>query len=620
MGKTHPKLLSGVLAGVLLTGSALAGDIDGDGVVDSIDNCDYVYNPDQTDADADGFGDACECVAPFHTFTGEAEGDVFGISVSGAGDVNNDGFADIVVGAFWNSAGGNLAGRAYVYSGADGARLYTFTGEAAGDWFGNSVSGAGDVNNDGFADVIVGARANSAGGLFAGRAYVYSGATGTLLRIFTGEAALDEFGISVSGAGDANNDGFADVLIGAHGNGGGGVPAAGRAYLYSGSDGSLMSVFNGEATGDQFGWSVSGAGDVNNDGFTDVVIGTLVTGAAGRAYVYSGTDGTLLHVFNGEAEGDGFGESVSGAGDVNNDGYADLLIGSPGNSAGGKDAGRVYVYSGVNGTLLHVFTGSVAHDQFGVSVSSAGDVNNDGFADLLVGTGAFDAGGGIHSNFGRAYVYSGANGALLHVFTGETAGDRIGRAVSGAGDVNGDGYADLVVSSTGSDAGGPEFGAVFVYSLADQDSDFIPTSCDNCPTIGNPIQADTDSDGVGDVCDNCLASLNPLQTDSDSDSVGDVCDNCPTDSNPDQLDSDNNGVGDVCDCCKTPGDANNSSAVNIADITFLITRIFHSGAAPVCNDEADANGSNRVNIADITFLIARLFAGGPAPVCGTTGT
>ena len=116
-----------------------------------------------------------------YTFTGEAAYDRFGFSVSGAGDVNNDGYSDLIVGAVWNDAGGSSAGRAYVYSGQTGGLLYTFTGEAADDRFGVSVSGAGDVNNDGYDDLIVGANWNVAGGNNAGRAYVYSGQTGGLL-------------------------------------------------------------------------------------------------------------------------------------------------------------------------------------------------------------------------------------------------------------------------------------------------------------------------------------------------------------------------------------------------------------------------------------------------------
>jgi len=247
------------------------------------------------------------------------------------------------VGASWNDAGGSGAGRAYVYSGQTGSLLWTFTGEEQYGALGNSVSGAGDVNEDGCDDLIVGAPHWGYDlPFFSGWAYVYSGQTGDLLWTFTGEAEQDHFGSSVSGAGDVNNDGYDDLIVGAQDNDAGGG-WAGRAYVYSGQTGALLQTFTGEAELDRFGSSVSGAGDVNNDGYDDLIVGAQANDAggdyAGRAYVYSGQTGALLQTFTGEA-GEGFGGSVSGAGDVNNDGRADLIVG-----AWGYDGvGRAYVY------------------------------------------------------------------------------------------------------------------------------------------------------------------------------------------------------------------------------------------------------------------------------------
>lgn len=252
MGKTSFKWFSGVVAVALLAGTVVADDIDGDGVADSLDNCVYVYNPSQTDANADGFGDACECVAPLSTFTGEGANNQFGSGVSSLGDMNGDGFAEVIVGAVtW----GANTGRAYVLSGATGDTLYTLTGEAAGDFFGWEISSAGDVNDDGFADVIVGARFTT-GGSNAGRAYVYSGIDGVLLYTLDGESSGDEFGYTVSGAGDVNGDGVADLIVGARLNDFAGMDA-GRTYVYSGANGGLLYTFTGEAASDEFGWSVS---------------------------------------------------------------------------------------------------------------------------------------------------------------------------------------------------------------------------------------------------------------------------------------------------------------------------------------------------------------------------
>ena len=296
---------------------------------------------------------------PVYTFTGEAAVDFFGWSVASAGDVNNDGFDDLIVGALFNDAGGTDAGRAYVFSGLNGDTIYVFTGEAAGDFFGR-VASAGDVDNDGFDDIIVGAYGNDAGGTQAGRAYVFSGQTGDTIYVFTGEAAGDRFGLSVASAGDVDNDGFDDLIVGAYLNDAGGTDA-GRAYVFSGQTGDTIYVFTGEAANDEFGISVASAGDVNNDGFYDLIVGARLNDAggnrAGRAYVFSGQSGDTIYVFTGEAAFDWFGGSVASAGDVNNDGFDDLIVGAQFNDGGGTAAGRAYVFSGLNGNTIYVLTG-----------------------------------------------------------------------------------------------------------------------------------------------------------------------------------------------------------------------------------------------------------------------
>ena len=161
-----------------------------------------------------------------YTFNGDAAGDMLGFPVAGAGDVNKDGYLDFVVGAPQLFSPG--PGSARVLSGADGAILYTFYGDSVGDTFGGSVAGAGDVNKDGYADVIVGAPNNG-----TGFARVLSGADGTILYTFYGDSVGDTFGQSVVGAGDVNKDGYADIIVGAYGDDDNGAES-GSARVFSG--------------------------------------------------------------------------------------------------------------------------------------------------------------------------------------------------------------------------------------------------------------------------------------------------------------------------------------------------------------------------------------------------
>ena len=428
-----------------------------------------------------GSGDPLPDALTGRFFTGQAALDYFGNSVSDAGDVNGDGFSDIIVGAYGNDAGGNDAGRAYIYFGGtsiDNIADVIMTGEAATDNFGRPVSTAGDVNGDGYSDIIVGAYYNDAGGSNAGRAYIYFGGTtmdNTADVIMTGEAVSDYFGVSVSDAGDVNGDGYSDVIVGAYQNSAGGVNA-GRSYIYFG--GSSMNntadvIMTGAAASDNFGYSVSTAGDVNGDGYSDVIVGAGNNDAggmnAGRSYIYFGgssMNNTADVIMTGEAVSDYFGNSVATAGDVNGDGYSDIIVGVNANDAGGVNAGRAYIYFGgasMDNTADVIMTGAAAGDMFGGSASEAGDVNGDGYSDVIVGAQFNDA---VGSNVGRAYIYFGGtsmDNTADVIMTGEAADDMFGRPVSTAGDVNGDGYSDIIVGATGNDAGGSNAGRAYIY-------------------------------------------------------------------------------------------------------------------------------------------------------------
>ncbi len=409
------------------------------------------------------------------TFSGAADSDYLGNSVASAGDVNGDGYNDVIVGAPLADAGGTNKGQAYIYYGGpsmDNTADVTFSGGADNDWLGWSVASAGDVNGDGYTDVIVGAYKADAGGADKGQAYIYYGGPlmdNTADVTFSGGADGDQLGISVSLAGDVNGDGYADVIVGATGAGSGN----GQAYIYYGGpsmDNTADVTFTGGAFLDNLGTSVSSAGDVNGDGYADVIVGVLYGSSfRGQAYIYYGgpsMDNTADVTFTGTSMGDYLGSSVSSAGDVNGDGYADVIVGAYGFSANGNK-GRAYIYYGgpsMDSTADVTFTGGSNGDYLGYSVSSAGDVNGDGYNDVIVGAEYTHAGG---TDKGQAYIYYG--GASMDntadvTFTGAANSDFLGNSVASAGDVNGDGYADVIVGANYANAGGTDKGQAYIYT------------------------------------------------------------------------------------------------------------------------------------------------------------
>lgn len=335
-------------------------------------------------------------------------------------------------------------------------RLITIHGQPNDDGLGRAVSSAGDVDGDGIPDVIVGAKFSEAGGSpEQGSAYIYSGATGSLLWQFHGLHWYHHFGDSVSGADDVDGDGFDDVIVGAAG----GWSTIGYASVYSGATGNLIWRIEGWTT------SVSGAGDIDKDGFDDFMVGALgYSGGSqtGSAYVYSGASGRLLWQFDGEAPNDRPGIAVSEAGDVDGDGCPDVIVGAF--LADGWSSAAL-IYSGATGNLIWQFVGPDPLDLFGGSVSGAGDVDGDGFDDVIVG--AEKAHPGHLTNAGSTYIYSGASGGLIWQFDGRSSWGAMGTSVSGAGDVDGDGFDDVIVGAPGVPIGPRVYaGSAFIFSGA----------------------------------------------------------------------------------------------------------------------------------------------------------
>ncbi|SFF14686.1 FG-GAP repeat-containing protein, partial [Nitrosomonas sp. Nm166] len=467
---------------------------------------------------------------------GEAAYDLSGFSVSSAGDVNGDGFDDLLVGARGADPNGDDSGSSYVVFGKaagfdatldlstlDGSNGFRLDGEAAVDYSGTSASTAGDVNGDGFDDVIVGAVLADPNGNYSGSSYVVFGkAAGFDAALdlssldgsngfrLNGVSEFDRLGSSVSNAGDVNGDGFDDVIIGASGADPNGQ-YSGSSYVGFGKTGDFdaaidLSSLNGNngfrldgvAERDYSGASVSSAGDVNGDGFDDVIIGAQRADSngddSGSSYVVFGKaagfaatldlsslDGNNGFRLDGAVYDFSSGNSVSGAGDVNSDGFADVIVNAFVSSPNGTASGSSYVIFGkaagfsatmdlsnLDGNNGFRLDGEAAHDYSGRSISSAGDVNGDGFADLIVGAPGADPNGSSYVVFGKSSGFDaamslssldGSNGFRLD---GAAELDNSGGSVSNAGDINGDGFDDVIVGAYFADPNGRYSGSSYV--------------------------------------------------------------------------------------------------------------------------------------------------------------
>jgi hypothetical protein len=441
----------------------------------------------------------------------------FGSAVSGAGDVNGDGFDDVIVGAYRYDAGQTDEGAAFVFLGSNTGIVDTNPATAHAQLesnhvlsnFGLSVSGAGDVNGDGFDDVIIGAHLYETGeGFGEGAAFVFLGsATGIADGSpSTAHAQIDSdqyfayLGISVSGAGDVNGDGFDDVIVGAE-RYDAGQTDEGAAFVFLGSNTGIVGTNpatahaqlesnQGTVSSPPFpanlGGSVSDAGDVNGDGFADVIVGAYQydagEGIEGAAFVFLGSSagivGTNPATAHAQLEsnqgGANFGSSVSGAGDFNGDGFADVIVGAYRYDAEG--AAFVFLGSAAgiadgNPSTAHAqFESNQGYAHLGWSVSGAGDVNGDGFDDVIGGAPSY-VGVGDAMYAGTAFVLLGTpvgipngNPSTPHVqIESNQDGAQLGWSVSGAGDVNGDGLADVIVGARGYNAGESREGVALVF-------------------------------------------------------------------------------------------------------------------------------------------------------------
>lgn len=387
----------------------------------------------------------------------------FGHALAVLGDVDGDTIPDYAAAA----PDLDVTGAVYVYSGASGAALYELNGPPTVKSFGDALGGGGDVDGDGFGDLIVGSRfANSNQGFFQ----VYSGDDGALLFERDGLAG-SELGYSVAIIPDVDGDGLADFAAGAPGSAPGGLIDAGTVFLYSSTDGSLLRQFDGGigdlGFGDRLGTEVRGMDDATGDGSGDLLIGAPHTDpngtSSGSAALYNGGDGALVHEWEGEDAGEAFGWSIATPGDLNGDAIDDFVISSYAKTVSGQGSvGAVTVFSGADFSEQAEIEGSP--DQglfFGQDVDLAGDVDGDGRTDLVIGS-HLAVIPGNPLPLGAIWVYSGVPAMGLIWQMNAASEQYLGFAVAGLGDVDGDGRSEVLAGAPRTDFGAQsEAGVVF---------------------------------------------------------------------------------------------------------------------------------------------------------------
>ncbi len=416
----------------------------------------------------------------------------YGHALAGLGDVNGDGFADLAVGAAAFDAPELTEGRVFVYCGSatglSAEPCWTAESNLAGAGFGRAVGAAGDVNGDGFADLLVGApEADAPIGDRVGRAYLYLGSAAGLAAApawtVEGTEAMAGFGHAVAGAGDVDGDGYGDVLIGAPNAGlDVGRPSAGRVFLYLGAPAGQAEtaawIHTGPSDFGFLGWAVAGAGDVNADGFADLLLGApgedVVYSNDGAARVFLGGPSLPGHtpawLASGATWDASCGAAVAAAGDVNGDGFADVLVGAPyDDSAGAYWGGRATLYLGAPYGVEPVdawqYTLAENEAHVGMALAGVGDVDGDGLDDVLVG--APGRTGDVWQE-GEAALFLGlASGSLTATPVWSARSGHFeaffGAALGGLGDVDGDGRVDVAVGAEGYDDPATDGGTAFAY-------------------------------------------------------------------------------------------------------------------------------------------------------------
>jgi FG-GAP-like repeat/FG-GAP repeat len=407
-----------------------------------------------------------------------------GRDVRPAGDIDKDGFPDWIVGVPGNTVNGTNSGSSFIISGKFNVATHPQHGGHAQDHFGYSVDGGTDINKDGWPDYVVGAYSETTSAPEAGTVRVYSGKTDAVLYTFSASKAEEGLGTHVRFVGDVNKDGWPDVAASALLGEGPTGQLVGWVRVWSGANGGVLYTFYGTQQISAYGLGLESAGDWDKDGYADILIGSpydsTAGASAGRLEVRSGKTGAILLQRFGSA-GDELGYSVAPFGDIDHDGWPDLLAGAVGQSG----AGAVTVLHGPGGVAGLSVTGSSQFDGFGTTVVAVGDVDKDGTVDFAVGA---PQSGPVKTGYAR--IFSGSSGALLwSTINGAGPGWALGSSLAATGDMDGDGWLELVIGAPGADGDGTDTGEARVMKCVVQQPDlgFGGPGIATLAVIGTPL-------------------------------------------------------------------------------------------------------------------------------------